>query len=464
MRKDLKVQLILSYILISVILVLSLYFVSIYFFQKQFQNYIIKQQEIKNQEIVQIITNAYSKDGKVPDINFFEEYGETLLEQYIILSVYNENDVQVFCMACVQKDNCSHTINGMKQMMKNIYPNFKGNYVEKKLDIVKNGKKLGYVNIGYFGPFFYSESDQHFIKNFNSVFILIAILSLLVSIVLGLITANKISNPIKKVINKTKNISNGDYSGKIDIRKKYNKEIIELANSVNNLASNLKNQLAIKKQMAGDFSHEFLTPLTTIQGNIEAMIDGVFEPTKERLENLKSEVQRLSRMVYEIDKIVAITNERSELNKINFDLTELINNTLQNFETELYNKKINLNFNNNKCDVFADKDKINQVIINLISNAIKYTQESGNISISLKQTKKNTIIVVEDSGIGIDKADLPYIFEYLYRVDKCRCRNTGGSGIGLYVVKNIIDSHNGEIEVNSKLGVGTKFTIILPNK
>lgn len=201
-----------------------------------------------------------------------------------------------------------------------------------------------------------------------------------------------------------------------------------------------------------------------MQGNIEAMIDGVFIPSKERLENLKLDIERLSRLVYDVEKIVSNDN-KNQVIKYKYDVVNEVNNILKTFEKEIISKKIVVNFTNkNKCLIFANKDKMNQVIINLISNAIKYTDENGKIGIDIIKNKDCTQISINDNGIGIKEKDIPYIFEYLYRADKSRSRNTGGSGIGLYVVKNIVEAHRGIITVESKVNKGSKFTIKIPNK
>lgn len=463
MKLNLKFRLTISYIIISIFLVLTLYIISNYFFQKQFQTYILEQQDIKNEEIRQVITNSYSQDGTPPSLEFLKEFGDNLLEQNLILSVYDKNDVEVFCISCIKQDKCTHALKSAENMMNDIYPDFKGKYVEKRLAIEKNGRYLGYISIGYYGPFFFNESDDRFVSTFNNVFIFITILSFGFSIFLGIVSANKIANPIKKVIKKTKDISDGNYSGKIELNAN-TKEIDELANSVNVLTNNLNNQLILKKQMASDFTHEFLTPLTAIQSNIDAIMDGVFEPTKDRLAGLKLQSERLSRMVVEIDKLVSVSNEILKLEKTKFDLSEVTQHIIKTFETEIYTKKLKINFTNEPIFIYASKDKISQVIINLLSNAIKYSNDNGIIDIEISQLNRNTIFSIEDNGIGISKKDLPYVFEYLYRADKSRDRNTGGSGIGLYVVKSIVEAHNGKVEVSSKFNFGTKLTVILPNE
>lgn len=455
----LKNKLILSYIIISLLWGCLLFFIGNYFFERQFKNYILKSLEIKYEEIKQTIINAYDSDGNPPHDDFFIEYGNRLIDQNLILTVYDANNNEVFCMACVDEDVCNHKLVSMEEMMRKLYPNFKGYYSEKRVVIVKNDRYLGYASIGFYGPYFYNQDEYNFVKNFNNLLLLIVFIFFIISIALGIYSANKISKPIKKVIDQTKNISNGDYSKNIRFKNNI-LEVNELINSINTLTNNLNIQLKTKKQMANDFTHEFLTPLTVIQNNIEAIIDGVFKPTNDRLNLIKNEVERLTRMINDVEKLVALTDEKIELKKTKFDVRLLIEDVLKNFETQIKIRNIQIIFENKQLDILADYDKMTQVMFNLISNAIKYNKTNGYIKIDLDNIK-NTI-VIEDNGIGIHTKDIPFIFEYLYRVDKSRNKEVEGLGIGLYVVKNIIDAHNGSISISSKLKKGTKFVIKLP--
>lgn len=463
MKNNLKIRLIVSNLVIAVVLVFSLYFISNYFFQKQFQSYIISQQEVKNKEIVQVISNAYNPDGSPPELSFFEKLGTDLLEQHLILTVYNEKQEQIFCMACLQRESCRHSMNSMKDMMTSLYPNLKGKYVETNYSIEKNEAQVGSITLGYFGPFFYNERDFQFVQTFNDSFALITIFALFGSVALGIFSAAKISKPIMRIHEKTKQISEGNYSGTVYVGKHDTVEIKELAQSVNSLAHNLENQLFLKQRMAGDFTHEFLTPLTVLQGTIEAMLDGVFEVNQERLQQLRNEVERLSRMVYEIELVVT-SSPSLEYEKEMIDFGILISEVIQTFETELYKKNQTIHFQEQTMFLNASKDKMKQVVFNLLSNAIKYTNDNGKITISLNQTDEFTVFQIEDTGIGIEEENIPYLFEYLYKVDPSRTRSVGGSGIGLYVVKTIVDAHKGNIEVKSVYGKGTTFIVKLPNK
>jgi len=165
-------------------------------------------------------------------------------------------------------------------------------------------------------------------------------------------------------------------------------------------------------------------------------------------------------MLSGIDKISEIEDNNMLLNKSTFDLLEFTNKIMLNFESYIKDKNITLNIEGPHCNLYADKDKIGQVLINLVSNAIKYTQNNGNITISIVDKDNVIEFSVADNGIGIDKEDIPNIFEHLYRTDKSRASTTGGSGMGLAVVKAIVDGHQGKITVESEKG--SKFIVSLP--
>lgn len=292
-----------------------------------------------------------------------------------------------------------------------------------------------------------------------TVFTVLSLITLIIAFGMSVLFATRISNPLKLLNAKTKEIASGNYGDKIV----YHTNIVEaddLIDSVNALASTLEAQQVVKKQMARDYAHEFRTPLAAIQSNLEGIIDGVFEPTNERVESIRQEILRLSRMVSEIDKIVEIEKSDASLQKEEFDLRELLQQIILSFENEAVSKNILLQLQAEPCKIIADRDKISQVVINLLSNALKYT-DKGQVVITLKSYRDVACFSIADTGIGISDDDLPYIFEHLYRSDKSRTRNTGGAGIGLAVAKSIVNAHGGKIEVVSERSKGSEFIVTL---
>jgi signal transduction histidine kinase len=273
--------------------------------------------------------------------------------------------------------------------------------------------------------------------------------------------SKRISRPISKAVQAASEISRGNYKQRIE-EKSSTKEIYQLTDTVNELADSLEKQENLRKTMAADVSHELRTPLASLQSSLEAMIDGIWKPSNERLESCHEEILRINRLVGDLEKLERAEAENTILNNSVFDVSNLISHILNNFETDFYKKGVILNFTGKSEIIRADRDKISQVIINLVSNALKYTPKGGRVDIEVKGTERSVELVVSDSGNGISPEDLLYIFERFYRADKSRNRLTGGSGLGLTITRAIVEAHKGKISVTSELNKGTIFTVSLP--
>ncbi len=461
MNLNLKIKLTISYVLLSLFLVISLLVVSNYFLEQKFQSYIINTQEQKNKDIVKLVMHAFGKNGEAPSMDSLENIGNTALAEGLVLMVSDIDHKELFCMSTVDSQMCDNMIESMRDHMASIYPNFNGEYVQKDYDVLKNNTKVGTVTLGYYGPFYYNDEDIQFLQVLNKIFVSVAVIFLIIAAFLGFMIANGITGPIKKVIDKTRQIEQGNYTDRITTVSKIN-EINQLIHSINTLTETLERQQISKKRMARDYAHEFRTPLAALQSNLEAMIDGIWEPTEVRLESCREEILRLARMISDMDKLVKIEDDSLYLNKTKFELASVVEQTVLNFVPDMAAKNITFETDLNLCELHADRDKIIQVIVNLMSNAIKYTDYDGNIKVKVKKSNNTAVLIVADSGIGISEEDLPNIYEHLYRADKSRNHNTGGAGIGLSVVKAIVDAHGGTIVTKSELSKGSEFTVNLP--
>lgn len=459
MKFSLKIKLIISYVLISFLLIGSLFYTTKYMFNVQFENYVKTNLEKSSMQVVNQVISSYDSSGNPPNDAILKNIGEAALAKGLVLSINNKSGTMIWCMNWVDQQLCTNMLMDIEENMNNIYFDFNGEYMEDTYDISKNGSFYGTISLGYYGPFYYSNNDVQFLNMFNDIFLFGAILALIAAIILGIFMASKIGGPIKKVIEQTEKIEGGDYNSLIEF-KTNTKEVDKLIHSVNSLATTLGRQHTIRKRLAQNYAHELRTPLASLQSNLEAMIDGIWEPTNERLESCNEEILRLTRMLGGIDKIAEIEDNNMSLNKSNFDLLEFTNKIMLNFESYIKDKSITLSIEGSPCSLNADKDKIGQILINLVSNAIKYTQQNGKIIISIIDKGNAIEISVKDNGIGIDKEDIPNIFEHLYRTDKSRASTTGGSGMGLAVVKAIVDAHQGKITVESEKG--SNFIVTLP--
>ena len=300
------------------------------------------------------------------------------------------------------------------------------------------------------------------LKDLKNLIIGISLLMIIVVIAVSVFLSQKISKPIIVVSKMTDFIKMGGYDQKLE----YESSIVEidnLINSINELSRELYKMENMRKNLTSDISHELRTPLTSIQTHLEAMIDGIWEPSKERLNSVNEEVIRLSHLVNQLKNLAKFDSYEDKLNLKNENLTQLIKNIIYNNESYALDKNIRIKYELEDVNANIDKEKISQVIINLISNAIRYTNLNGEILIKLYKKSDFIKIIVKDNGIGIPEESLDYIFERFYRVDKSRCRNTGGTGVGLTICKSIVDLHKGKIEVKSKLNEGSEFIITLPN-
>jgi two-component system, OmpR family, sensor histidine kinase BaeS len=461
-RSSLRTRLSLSYMLIAMICVFLISIFANFFLERQFRSYIMKNQERKNKEIVELIKKQYTSNGLWRK-EIIENIGVSSLEQGLIVKLKDSSGKVIWDAMAYNHGMCQQMMFQMSQNMYSRYPNFKGGYKEDKYSILVNLKEVGIVEIGYYGPFYFNENDLIFINTLNRILVSVGLFSLILALLTGIIMAKRLSMPISRVISTARMISRGSFEVR-SFEKSDIKEINELTLTINNLAENLEKNEMLRQRLTSDVAHELRTPLTTLQGYLEAMIDGVWRLDSERLKSCHEEVIRINRLVGDLEKLSKYENQNLKLNKTNFNVSELIRGLILNFEHEYLSKRIEVTFRGEEEMITADKDKITQVLINLMSNSLKYTPEHGKVEIEVKDLKDKTQISVKDNGVGISEEDLPFIFERFYRADKSRSRITGGAGIGLAITKSIIEAHKGSIKVNSKLNEGTEFIVLISKK
>ncbi len=289
----------------------------------------------------------------------------------------------------------------------------------------------------------------------------VGIISIVFAAIAGIILAGKISVPVKAATRAAKDIAQGNYNNRIntDI---CTMELSELGNAVNHMAESLDNQEMLRRRLTSDVAHELRTPVANVSSNIEAIIEGALEPTNERLSSCYNELERITGIITELEKLRQIEGENMILHIGHVDIYELAKEVKLIFENEMSKKNIRCDIIGEHIDVCVDKDKMSQVLNNLISNAVKYTDNYGNIQITVIQENENVVITVKDNGCGIDDNDIQYIFERFYRTDKSRNRSTGGAVIGLTITRAIVQLHGGTIHVESKKGVGSLFKVTIP--
>lgn len=296
------------------------------------------------------------------------------------------------------------------------------------------------------------------VENLRNQVIGISSIAVVIAIILSIITGSQISKPVRKLTSASQSIQKGILNTKVDISRK--DEIGKLALTFNKMSEELYKLDKNRRMFISDVSHELKTPLASIKALIESLINGNndIDTYNEYLKDVNNEIDRLANLVKSLLTVARL--EEVKINKEPIELHNEIQSILKIVNPLLKEKNINLINNCEKdIDIFGDKGKVREVLINLIDNAIKYNKCNGNIEVSCTQRMWKKSIRVKDNGIGMSEKELPFIFDNFYRIDKSRQSDSGGSGIGLFIVKRIVELHGWSIRVNSKLGEGTEFII-----
>jgi signal transduction histidine kinase len=279
------------------------------------------------------------------------------------------------------------------------------------------------------------------------------------------LASRKLSLPLVELTKVTRKIAKGDYEARVSLSS--NDEIGSLGQAVNDLAIDLKRYKDSRSEFFANISHELRTPMTYLEGYSNVLKNRLYQSEEEKDQYLTifhQEAVRLKYMINDLFELSKMEEGKYALRREWVDLVEMIEHvTLKTrIKAEEKGLQFDLNFSEDVPLIFADGHRMEQVLLNLVDNAIRYT-ERGVISISLSHSSEDSVsIYIKDSGIGIPEKELPYIFERFYRVEKSRAREYGGTGLGLAIVKKLTEIHGGEINVSSKAGEGTTFMITLP--
>ncbi len=298
------------------------------------------------------------------------------------------------------------------------------------------------------------------------LFILSAIAALGVSfLAIGLFSYNLVK-PLKQMAQAAKQFAKGDFS--VRVSETSNDEIGELAVSFNNMAESLSSSEVTRRSFIANVSHELKTPMTTIAGFIDGILDGTIPPEKNTyyLQIVSEEVKRLSRLVKSMLDLSRLDNGELKLNCKTFDLLSTLVTILITFEQEIDKKNIEVRGleNISPKKIYGDKDLIHQIVYNLIENAVKFTDEGGYIEFDITENNSRTDFMIKNSGTGIKKTEIPLVFDKFYKTDKSRSKDKKGLGLGLYLVRSIIRLHGGDITADSVYGEYTEFKFYIPKK
>jgi two-component system sensor histidine kinase BaeS len=290
-----------------------------------------------------------------------------------------------------------------------------------------------------------TDTHQMFTDAVHRYLIWATLASIALAVLLHFVLVKRVLGPLQKMIDITRKIAAGDYSARVPIKSQ--DEVGQLAGAFNRMADSLQQIEQLRKSMTIDVAHELRTPLTNIQGYLEALIDGVVSASRETYDLLLEETLRLVRLVEDILQLAKADAARADLQEERILLKTLIELVIDSFRSRFDQKNIGIEmqFRQPADAVRADPAKLTQVVRNLVQNAWEYTPAGGNLCISTQMRSREIRVVFSNTGEEIAEKDLPFIFERFFRGEKSRSRDHGGAGIGLAIVKELIEAHGGQV-------------------
>lgn len=314
-------------------------------------------------------------------------------------------------------------------------------------------------NTGYVFSITPIRGNNNLLGDFFKMFLMSTVIALLLSFLSAYALTYRLLTPLKQMSKAAKKFAQGDFSYRVNIRS--NDEMEDLGESFNEMATELAALEGTRRSFVANVSHELKTPMTTISGFIDGILDGTIPPERQGhyLKVVSDEVKRLSRLVVAMLNMSRIESGDFKMQYSDYKMGEQVFNIFLNFEQRINDKNIEIVGLDKLEDitVHADPDMIYQAIYNLVDNAVKFTNEGGYIETSIRQDKTKTYFEIKNSGNGISSEELPRIFHRFYKVDRSRSLDVKGAGLGLYIVKNMIEMHGGQIAVQSEENNYTKF-------
>ena len=330
------------------------------------------------------------------------------------------------------------------------------------LPISANDQVAGYLLLGAQGRGTLSPNEQNFLDQLRGTLIVAALIAAGLGIAIGLLMSRTLAAPLSKLSGAARAFAAHQWDQRVAVNG--TQEMADVATAFNDMADSLQQAEGLRRNLMADVAHELRTPLTVIQGNLRAILDGVYPLEREEIATLYDETRLLQRLVDDLRELALAEAKQLKLNLQPIDLRPLIESTTGNFGAAAEAQQIALNARlpENLPLVQADVDRVGQVIRNLVGNALRHTLAGGSIKVEALTEDDHVRVNVIDSGEGIPPEDLPHVFDRFYRGDRSRARSSGGSGLGLAITKSLIEAMGGAIGVDSRSDAGSTFWFTLP--
>lgn len=418
---------------------------------KMFEDYLSENDEMKIEMIKQAVTTYYISTGSLEGVDQILEISNQMNMNMGNMMGHMGGTIGITILDASGEIVVDTTTKNMEDK----------NYSVKKLLVIKG------ENIGTFIAYpvksdAVSRLEQQFVQSVNVTILWGFFVAVLLSLIIGLFLSKKITKPLTQLISGIEQVSKGKTNFRVSIDSK--DEFRQLGDAFNKMTETLERTERIRKSLVGDVAHELRTPLAIIRAKLESIQAGVLEASEEVILNISDEVYRLSRLVNDLQQLSLAESKTLPLYKKRTEINGFMESILSQFQWLADEKDIKLHFNKSSTDIFIeiDRDRMTQVIVNLLGNALRYTPQNGTVAVNVKVEGKSVVLSFQDTGPGIDKNKLPFIFERFYRVDESRKRDEGGAGLGLSIAKGFVEIHDGNIKVTSTKGQGTTFEVSLP--
>ncbi|WP_281658770.1 sensor histidine kinase [Halobacillus sp. Cin3] len=306
---------------------------------------------------------------------------------------------------------------------------------------------------------------EFFFEGFRQIVLILFLTVLLIGSFVFILSTRWIVRPIKAMTETAGELAKGNFDVQVETKRK--DELGSLAHSFNQMAHGLGELDGMRQQFVSNVSHEIQSPLTSIQGFARALKDGVVTDEENRqayYDIIEKESRRLSVLSHNLLKLATLDSDHPPYEPSSYKLDEQLRRVLAHMEPQWSDKKITIDADLEDCSLYGDDDQLEQVWVNILSNAIRHTQTEGTIAVRLKADEDGAEVTISDDGEGMSPEDQQRIFERFYKADKSRTRKQGGSGLGLSIAERIVQLHDGTIQVTSRPGEGAAFTVHLPRR
>jgi two-component system, OmpR family, sensor histidine kinase BaeS len=424
-------------------------------FEESFQSYLDTNRKEQIRRVEEELKKEYNEKGFFTgETAFYIMHEHGMMDQLFYL-IYDETGELIIDSTSIRGLLKELGISGNKLSEEN--------FQTQSYSIHLKDKKIGKMTVFY--PIELIDAESNFLKAIQQYIIVAVALTILLSFIMSILFSRKLTEGFQKLSLGAKSLKQHQLDIEIPLDD-LSEEMKDLAISFNELAKSLAKEERLRKQFTWDLAHELRTPLATLRSQIEAYQDGIWEPTPQRLQQSHEELMRLVRLVNELEKLLAAENPQIRLEKVSLEPSKLLLRMYEAFSLSFKQKGVELLVK--PSDLVSgfegDRDRVIQILTNIINNALKYTPEGNSVTLSVVESDDMVGFSIEDEGTGIPEEDIQHVFERFYRGDKSRDRKTGGIGIGLSIVKALVDAHHGKIHIKSQLGHGTNVTILFPKE